>query len=229
MGLGVFSSASLQNVRYGLRVIRRNPGFAVGCDFDFGVGHRREHGDFFHCECDFSAAAAISGIGPDVFGCAHKQSKSAARIYRWPLFLAWKEKQGLFDALGTVNGPVNFTLTGHGDPEQIPTDIITYGVLPVLERKSGDRKGISAGRGASWCAYRSGNQRRFVAPEIFRRSKHCWPDNFARRRATNCGRSDASGVSDSTSVCGKCANLVAGETAFVEPKPKQLTCVVSRG
>ena len=49
-----------------------------------------------------------------------------------PIFLAWKEKSGLFDALGMARHGGIATITGRGDPEQIPAYVISSEVLPVL-------------------------------------------------------------------------------------------------
>jgi predicted permease len=121
----------LQNIRYGLRVIRRNPGFAAVAILTLALGIGANTAIFSVVNTIFLKPLPFPE-SDRVFLVARTGNKIGGANISWPLFLAWKEKQGLFDALGTVNGPVNFTLTGHGDPEQIPTDIITYGVLPVL-------------------------------------------------------------------------------------------------
>ncbi|HEY4837023.1 MAG TPA: ABC transporter permease, partial [Candidatus Acidoferrales bacterium] len=49
-----------------------------------------------------------------------------------PIFLAWKEKQGLFDALGIARPGGTTILTGHGDAEQIPAYVLSSEVFSVL-------------------------------------------------------------------------------------------------
>jgi putative ABC transport system permease protein len=121
-----------QNVRYGLRVIRRNPGFAVVAILTLALGIGANTAIFSIVNTVFLRPLPF----PDsdrIFLVARTNNQIGGANISLPLYLAWKEKQGLFDALGTVVGPANFTLTEHGDPEQIPTLIVTSDVFPALE------------------------------------------------------------------------------------------------
>jgi putative ABC transport system permease protein len=122
----------LQNARYGLRVIRRNPGFAAVAILTLALGIGANTAIFSIVNTIFLRPLPFRDSNR-IFLVARTGNKIGGANISWPLFLAWKEKQGLFDALGEVNGPVNFTLTGHGDPEQIPTDIISSDIFRALE------------------------------------------------------------------------------------------------
>jgi predicted permease len=126
-----FLGRFLQNARYGLRIILRNPGFAAVAILPLALGIGANTAIFSIVNAVFLRPLPFAE-SDRMFLVARTGNKIGGSNISLPLFLAWKEKQGLFDALGTVNGPANFTLTGRGESEQIPTDIITYGVFPTL-------------------------------------------------------------------------------------------------
>jgi putative ABC transport system permease protein len=127
-----FLERFLQNVRYGLRLIGRNPGFTAVAILTLALGIGANTAIFSIVNAVFLRPLPFAE-SERIFLVARTGNKIGGGSISWPIFLAWKERQGLFDALGTVNGNVSYTLTGHGDPEQIPTDIISYDVLPALE------------------------------------------------------------------------------------------------
>ena len=86
---------AVADARFGLRQLRRSPGFAVTAVSDAGAGDRREHGDLYADRFDHAAATALSTAGaagarfiPDngqrggIFprdGCAHGRSIAVVR------------------------------------------------------------------------------------------------------------------------------------------------------
>ena len=53
------------DIRYGLRGLRRNPGFATIAIAHARSGHRRHYGDFQFCECRITQASPVSTSGAD--------------------------------------------------------------------------------------------------------------------------------------------------------------------
>jgi|CZKC01.1.fsa_nt_gi putative ABC transport system permease protein len=138
-----FLERFLQNVRYGLRLIGRNPGFTAVAILALALGIGANTAIFSIVNAVFLRPLPF----PDsdrIFLVARTGNKIGGGSISLPNFLAWKEKQGLFDALGTVNGPANFTLTGRGDPEQVPTDIVSSDVFSALEVRPAIGRGFQA-------------------------------------------------------------------------------------
>jgi len=130
-----------QNVRYGLRLIGRNPGFTAVAILTLALGIGANTAIFSIVNAVFLRSFPDSDR---MFVVARTNNKIGGPNISLPIFLAWKEKQGLFDALGTVNGPANFTLTGRGEPEQIRTDIVTFDVFSVLGVRPAIGRGFQA-------------------------------------------------------------------------------------
>lgn len=121
-----------QDLRYGLRMIRRNPAFAAVAVLTLALG--------------IGANTSIFSIVNSVFlrPLPYPESNRMFMVGRTgnqiggisvslPIFLAWKEKQGLFDSLGLAVYAGNVTLNGNGDPEQVPAYAISRDILPVIK------------------------------------------------------------------------------------------------
>ena len=126
-----FFERFMQDVRYGLRVFRRNPGFAVVAILTLALGIGANTAIFSIVNAIFLRPLAFPE-SDRMFLVARVNNRVGGANISLPILLAWKEKQGLFDGLGTVN-PAIFTLAGRGDAEQIPTDIISFDVFSVLK------------------------------------------------------------------------------------------------
>jgi putative ABC transport system permease protein len=130
----------VQDIRYGLRQLRRNPGFTIVAVLTLALGIAVN-------TTMFSAVSAILIRKPPVKDpdrlCA-VSSKNLIKGYDLepvsPLdFESWRKQNNVFEAMAADTG-ASFTLTGDGEPESVAGDRVTpgyfkiLGVLPTLGR-----------------------------------------------------------------------------------------------
>jgi len=120
-----------QNVRYGLRVIRRNPGFTAVAILTLALGIGANTAIFSVVNTIFLKPLPFPE-SDRMFLVARTNNRIGGTNISLPIYLAWKEKQGLFDALGMARPGGTVTLSGRGDAEQIPAYVISSEVLSVL-------------------------------------------------------------------------------------------------
>jgi putative ABC transport system permease protein len=126
-----FLDRFLQNVRYGLRIIRRNPGFAAVAILTLALGIGANTAIFSVVNTIFLKPLPFPE-SDRMFLVARTNNQIGGTNISMPIFLAWKEKSGLFDALGMAWPGGTTILTGHGDAEQIPAYVLSSEVLSVL-------------------------------------------------------------------------------------------------
>jgi len=140
----------VQDVRYGLRQLRRSPGFTIVAVLTLALG--------------IGANTAIFSVVNAIF-LRPLPFPQAARIYlvrrvgNWfgggsisfPIYLAWQEEQRFFEHLALVQWMNDSTLTGNGEPERVPsagasTELFSLlGVQPALGRDFNPEEGRPGG------------------------------------------------------------------------------------
>jgi putative ABC transport system permease protein len=120
-----------QNVRFGLRVVRRNPGFAAVAILTLALGIGANTAVFSVVNAIFLKPLPFPE-SERIFLVARTNNKIGGTNISTPIFLAWKEKKGLFDALGMAWPGGTTILTGRGDAEQIPAYVLSSEVMSVL-------------------------------------------------------------------------------------------------
>lgn len=126
-----FLERFLQNVRYGLRLIGRNPGFTAVAILTLALGIGANTAIFSVVNTIFLKPLPFPESNR-MFLVARTNNRIGGTNISRPIFLAWKEKSGLFDALGIAWPGGTTILTGHGDAEQIPAYVLSSEVLSVL-------------------------------------------------------------------------------------------------
>jgi predicted permease len=139
-----FLERFLQNVRYGLRLIGRNPGFTAVAILTLALGIGANTAIFSVVNTIFLKPLPFPK-SERMFLVARTNNQIGGNNISLPIFLAWKEHHELFDGLGLAQYPRNATLTGRGDPEQIPTILLTSEVLSVLGVSPEFGRGFQAG------------------------------------------------------------------------------------
>jgi putative ABC transport system permease protein len=121
----------IQDIRYGLRQLRRNPSFTAVAVLTLALGIGAN-------TAIFSAVNALL-LNPYPFpepdrilwaDARHVSGKNSGAGYRD--FLDWREQNDVFEEMAIVPGLGAFTLTGHGEPQRIFGGGATYGFLRVL-------------------------------------------------------------------------------------------------
>lgn len=129
----------LQDLRYGLRQLRRNPGFTAVAVITLALGIAAN-------TTIFSAVSAILLRKPPVKNPDHLcavSSKNLVRGYNLqpisvPDFESWKTENNVFADMAAIESGHSFTVTGKGEPESIDGDLVTpdyfkvTGLTPVL-------------------------------------------------------------------------------------------------
>jgi predicted permease len=135
---GHFLSGLEQDLRYGIRTLRKNPGFSVIAILALAIG--------------IGANTAIFSVVNGVLlqPLAYPDSARLVDIYEtspdfgytsvaYPNYLDWRRENHSFSAMGAHRSD-DFNLTGSGRPEQISGEYVTaslfpsLGVMPVLGR-----------------------------------------------------------------------------------------------
>jgi hypothetical protein len=136
-------SRFLQNVKYGLRLIGRNPGFTAVAILTLALGIGANIAIFSIVNAVFLRPLPFPD-SQDLFMVARINNRIGGNNISFPIFLAWKEKQELFDAIGLAGGGGTVTLTGHGEPEQIPAAVISLEILTALRVSPALGRGFQA-------------------------------------------------------------------------------------
>src|SRR5579863_2826394 len=138
-----FLERFLQNIRYGLRLIGRNPGFTTVAILTLALGIGANTAIFSVVNTIFLKPLPFPE-SERMFLVARTNNQIGGTNISLPIFLAWQEHHELFDALGMARPGGTTTLTGHGDAEQIPAYVISSEVLPVLGVSPALGRGLQA-------------------------------------------------------------------------------------
>jgi putative ABC transport system permease protein len=123
-------STLLQDVRYGLRMLAKNPGFTVVAVVTLALGIGANTAIF----------SVVNGVllnplpyaQPDrlVALYSHNQQFSRSSI-SYPNFLDWVRNNHSFSSLAAFRED-NFNLTGVGEPERVPVEMVSATFFPIL-------------------------------------------------------------------------------------------------
>jgi putative ABC transport system permease protein len=128
-----------QDVRYSLRLMRRNPGFTAVAILTLALGIGANTAIFSIVNAIFLRPLPF----PDsdrVYVLRRTNNQVGGASLSYPIYLSWKEQQSSFEALGLIRWTGDVTLLSDDGPERIPSMGFTpemftvLGVQPALGR-----------------------------------------------------------------------------------------------
>jgi predicted permease len=141
VGAARFVETLIQDVRYGLRQLRRNPGFTAVAVITLALGIAANTTIFSAASSFLWRKPAVKD--PDrlcVVSSTYKPNGSALIRASAPDFKSWRKQNRVFSGMATAETGRAFTLTGNGEPESVNGDRVTanyfnvLGVSPALGR-----------------------------------------------------------------------------------------------
>ncbi len=116
-----------QDVRYGLRMLRRNPGFAIVAVLTLALGIGANSAIF----------TVVNGVllqplpYPEPDRLVYLNEGNSGSSIGYPNYLDWVAQNHVFERVGAIQS-ASFMLTGHGNPELIPGSFVAEGFFPAL-------------------------------------------------------------------------------------------------
>jgi putative ABC transport system permease protein len=130
----------VQDLRYGLRMIRRNPGFAAVAVLTLALGIGANTAIFSIVNAVFLQPLPFPDAN-QVYLIGRTGNRIGGNSLSLPIYLAWQQnRRDSFDALALIRLSQNVTLTGKGEPERIsslggtPELFSVFGVQPTMGR-----------------------------------------------------------------------------------------------
>ncbi len=120
-----------QDVRYGLRQLRRSPGFTLVAVLTLALGIGANTAIFSVVNGVLLQALPYPDANRLVFLHEHSAQVDQMSI-SYPDFQDWQRQQTVFEPLGAFQVDSSLVLTGRGEPEQIQGIVASAGFLPAL-------------------------------------------------------------------------------------------------
>ena len=128
------------NIHFGLRMLRKNPGFAAVAILTLAIGFGANTAVFSLVDTlllrplypDMERLLVLQDLPPSALLASHK-SGDRKIIYgmSYPVYLTWKEHKQIFESIAAVYGQ-GPSLTGMGEPERLRATLASSSLLPVL-------------------------------------------------------------------------------------------------
>src|SRR4051794_36357360 len=116
----------LQDIRYGFRMLRKNPGFAAVAVFTLALGIGANSAIFTVVNAVLLQPLPYAEPDRLVF-----LSEGNGASIGYPNYVDWMEQSRVFERIGAVQN-ASFVLTGHGNPELVSGSYVAEGFFPTL-------------------------------------------------------------------------------------------------
>jgi putative ABC transport system permease protein len=128
---GALLESLLQDLRYGLRTLAKNPGFTAAAVLTLGLGIGANTAIF--SVVDGVLLSPLAGRDPDRLVMLWETTPGAPQIpVSYPNYLDWRQRTHSFEDIAVYNGFDQFTMTGAGDPERIQGGLASGNLFTVL-------------------------------------------------------------------------------------------------
>ena len=119
-----------QDVRYGLRMLRKNPGFAAVAVLTLALGIGANSAIFTVVN-----AVLLQPLPyPEPDRLVYLNEGNSGSSIGYPNFVDWRAQNKVFEHIAATQS-VSFVLTGHGEAELIPSSYISEGFFSILGAK----------------------------------------------------------------------------------------------
>src|SRR5689334_8943679 len=116
-----------QDVRYSLRMLRKNPGFAAVAVLTLALGIGANSAIFTVVN-----AVLLQPLPyPEPDRLVFLSEGNGYSSIGYPNYVDWAAQNHVFEHMGAMQ-PASFVLTGHGDAELVPGSYVAEGLFPAL-------------------------------------------------------------------------------------------------
>ncbi len=121
----------IQDIRYGLRQLRRNPGFTAVAILTLALGIGANTAIFSIVEAVFLRPLPFPQ-SDRIYVVDRVSNPIGGPSISMPIYLAWKQKGGLFDHLALVNWRSDSIISSGSETQEVPSAGASTGLFPVL-------------------------------------------------------------------------------------------------
>ncbi|HEY2292395.1 MAG TPA: ABC transporter permease [Thermoanaerobaculia bacterium] len=133
---GALLESLLQDLRYGLRTLAKNPGFTAAAVLTLGLGIGANTAIF--SVVDGVLLSPLAGRDPDRLVMLWESTQNTPRIpLSYPDYLDWRQRAQSFEDIAVYSGFDQFTMTGEGDPERVHGGLASGSLFTVFDVKPG--------------------------------------------------------------------------------------------
>jgi len=122
----------VQDLRYGVRMLARNRGFAAVAIVTLALGIGANTAIFSVVNTVLLRPLPFKDPSHLVWATERFQVTHGAAVVISPDFMGWKDRNQVFEQIGAFGGGVGANLTGAGEPARVRVTSVTAGLFPML-------------------------------------------------------------------------------------------------